>query len=82
MSSHCQDFFCLVDYCDFVFVVFNCVKILPIGGDSHSAVYQPDGERRRNYAVNDFVTVRFLWWADLLSGKGNHGHAVASVSLR
>lgn len=46
------------------------------------AVYQPDWEQRTNHVVNDFVTVRVLWWADLLSGKGNSGHAVASVSLR
>jgi len=68
--------------CDFVFIVFNCVKFLPLSGDSHSAVYQPDWERRRNDAVNDFITVRFILWADLLSGNGNSGHAVASVSLR
>lgn len=45
-------------------------------------VYQPNWDWKRNYAGNDFVTVELLWWADLLSGKGNGGHAVASVSLR
>lgn len=58
----------LIDECNFVFPVFNFVKILPLGGDSHSAVYQPDWERRSIYAeaVNDFITVKFILWTDLL----------------